>query len=45
MPHDLNEDQPPFMSTWGRLYAAIVAYLFFLIALFYAFTRTYQISP
>jgi hypothetical protein len=45
MPRDLNDDRPPFLSTWGQLYAAIVGYLFFLIGLFYAFTRAYRISP
>ena len=45
MPRDPNYDKPPFLKTWGQLYAAIVGYLFFLIALFYAFTRSYQISP
>jgi len=45
MPRDLIDDKPPFLNTWGQLYAAIVGYLFFLIGLFYAFTRAYQISP
>jgi len=38
----LDEDKPPFLGTWKRLYAAVVGYLFFLILLFYAFTRAYQ---
>jgi hypothetical protein len=41
---DLNDDRPPFFNTWRQLYAAIVVYLLLLIALFYAFTRTYQFS-
>ena len=45
MPRDLHDDRPPFLDTWGQLYAAIVGYLFVLIGLFYAFTRAYQISP
>ena len=45
MPRDLQDDRPPILSSWTRLYAAIVAYLFFLIGLFYAFTRAYRISP
>lgn len=38
----LDEEKPPFLKTWERLYAAIVGYLFFLILLFYLFTRVYQ---
>lgn len=38
----LDEDQPPFLGTWGRLYAFVIGFLFFLILLFYAFTRAYQ---
>ena len=45
MPRDLKDDRPPFFNTWGQLYAAIAAYLFVLIGLFYAFTRAYRISP
>ncbi len=45
MARDLNDDRPPFFNTWGQLYAAIAGYLFFLIALFYAFTRAYQFFP
>ena len=41
----LDGDKPPFFDTWGRLYAAVAGWLFFLIALFYAFTRAYQFSP
>ena len=45
MSRDLQGDRPPFLRTWGQLYAAIVGYLFLLIGLFYAFTRAYQVSP
>jgi hypothetical protein len=45
MPRRLEEDQPPFCSTWPRLYAFVAGWLFFLIALFYAFTRAYRFSP
>lgn len=38
----LDEDKPPFLGTWERLYAAVVGFLFFLILLFYAFTRAYR---
>ena len=33
-----DEEQAPIFGTWGRLYAAVVCYLFCLIGLFYAFT-------
>ncbi len=36
------EEPPPLMGTWRRLYAAVVAYLFLLITLFYLFTRHYS---
>ena len=41
----LDDDKPPFFETWPRLYAFVAGYLFFLIALFYAFTRAYQFLP
>jgi len=40
---ELDDEKPPFFSTWSRLYAAIVAYLAFLILLFYLFTRAYHL--
>lgn len=36
------EERPPFGGSWRRIYLAVVVYLFFLIALFYAFTRAYR---
>jgi hypothetical protein len=45
MARDLSGDKPPFFDTWPRLYAFVAGYLFFLIALFYAFTRAYQFPP
>ena len=38
--HD--EEPPPVFRSWLRLYAAVVAYLFLLIALFYLFTVTFN---
>ena len=38
----LDGDKPPFFDTWPRLYAFVAGYLFFLIALFYAFTRAFD---
>ena len=40
--HNWEEDKPPFFETWGQVYAAVAGYLFLLILLFYAFTRSYQ---
>ena len=36
-----DEEPAPIFGSWGRLYAAIVGYLFLLILLFYAFTVTF----
>lgn len=37
----LEEEPPPFLGTWRRLYTGVVVYLFTLIALFYLFTITF----
>ena len=40
--HSLNDDEPPpVLGTWIRLYGAIVAYLALLITLFYLFSVTF----
>jgi len=36
-----NDEPPPIFTTWSRLYAAIIIYLFLLITLFYLFTITF----
>jgi hypothetical protein len=36
------DEPPPFLGTWRRVYTAVIAYLAFLIALCYAFTRTFS---
>lgn len=33
------DEPPPFLGTWPRVYATVLAYLAALITLFYAFTR------
>ena len=33
------DEPPPFLKTWSRVYAVVLAYLAALIALSYAFTR------
>ena len=35
-------EPPPFLGTWGRVYAVIVCYLAAVIALFWAFTRSFN---
>ena len=38
----LNDDEPPpFLRTWPRVYAAVLVYLIVLIALFHLFTRAF----
>ena len=33
------DEPPPFLKTWGRVYAAVLLYLAGLIGLFYVFTK------
>ncbi len=33
------EDPPPFLGSWRRVYLAVIAWLIFLIAVFYLFAR------
>ncbi len=40
-PRAVVDDPPPFLGTWGRVYAAILIYLALLIFGFYLFTRAY----
>ena len=37
------EEPPPFLGTWKRIYAAVIAFLALLIALFYLFTQAYNV--
>lgn len=34
-----DDDPPPFLQTWNRVYIAVAVYLAVLIAVFYVFTR------
>jgi hypothetical protein len=34
-----DSEPPPFLGKWGRVYALVLAWLAFLILIFYAFTR------
>jgi hypothetical protein len=36
------EEPPPFLGTWPRVYAAVLAYLALLIAALYALTRLFS---
>ena len=39
---EVRDDPPPFLRTWSRVYAAVIAYLAALISLFYWFARTFN---
>jgi hypothetical protein len=36
------EGPPPFLGSWGRLYAAVLGWLVLLIVLFYIFTESFS---
>lgn len=36
-----DEEPPPFLGTWRRVYIAVVCYLVTLITLFYTFSRVF----
>jgi hypothetical protein len=38
-PETYDAEPPPFLGSWGNVYLVVVAWLAFLIALFYGFTR------
>jgi len=35
------DEPPPFLGSWGRVYAAVLIYLALVIAGLYAFTRAF----
>ena len=37
-----SEEPPPFLGSWGRLYAALLGWLALLIALFYLVTSAFS---
>lgn len=37
-----DDEPPPFLGSWARVYAAVVLYLGVLITLFYIFTVTFS---
>jgi hypothetical protein len=38
----INDEPPPFLGTWNRVYAAVIIYLAALIALFSWFTVAFS---
>jgi hypothetical protein len=40
--HPEQEQPPPFLGTWRRVYAAVIVWLAILISLFYWFTRSWN---
>ena len=41
-PRDVDDEPPPFLGTWKRVYTAVLIYLVVIISVFYAFTRAYR---
>ncbi len=39
---EMPDEPPPFLGTWPRVYAAVLTYLAFVIASFYAFSRIFS---
>lgn len=39
---DLDQEKPPILSSWNRLYAAVLLHLALLIGLFYLFTKAFD---
>ena len=37
-----DDEPPPFLGSWRRVYTAVLVYLAFVIAAFYAFTRIFS---
>jgi len=40
--NEQDDERPPFLGTWRRVYAAVLLYLFILILFFYWFTTTWN---
>ncbi len=39
---EMPEEPPPFLGRWRRVYAAVLCYLFLLIAALYVLTRIFN---
>lgn len=42
MPRGIEEEPPPFLGSWGRIYAAVLSWLALLIVAFWVFARTWE---
>ncbi len=42
MPEPHEDDAPPFLGSWRRIYIATLIYLAAIISVFYLFTRMYR---
>jgi len=42
VPKEVIDEPPPFLSSWSRVYVAVICYLWLLIAALYALTRTFE---
>jgi len=40
--HDVQDEPPPFLGTWRRVYIAVLVYLAALLAAFSVFTRAFR---
>jgi len=41
-PHLTDDEPPPLLHTWGRVYTVVICYLACLIVLFYIFSRVFN---
>lgn len=39
---ELENDEPPFLGSWTRIYGLVLGFLAFLIFVFHLFTKTYK---
>ena len=42
IPHPVEDEPPPILGTWRRIYIIVLCYLTLLIAGFYVFTRVFE---
>jgi len=41
-PHQVEDEPPPILSSWRRIYVIVLVYLALLIFAFYIFTRVFD---
>jgi hypothetical protein len=41
LPRDVPDEPPPFLGTWGRVYAAVLTYVTLVITLMYIFSEIF----